>query len=196
MATKNEKKDAAPTDLAPAPGALVPTSEDISNLSRLFAEGFAEEKTVSVGNPEDGKMLVFFGELLGPAGTVLAKKPGGKVDQETGEVEMSELPVFAFHPLNPQTFLPVKQATYSVIAPHQVNTACVKFGTLAKAKTEETGKPHRAQILMRWNGLKRTRSSNMMNDFSFLHRIVPVGMDAGQAGFKASGTGAPDEAQA
>jgi hypothetical protein len=190
MRGKDEKKTEAPPTTS-----LVPTTEDIADLTRLFAEGFAEEKTIGVGNPEDGKMPVFFGELLGPAGSVMVQKPGTKADPVTGEVEMNELPVFAFHPLNPVDFLPVKQATYSVIASHQINTACVKFATMAKAKADETGKPHRAQILMRWNGYKRTRMGNQMNDFSFLTRIVPVGVvGKGDAGFKASGTGAPEAA--
>lgn len=191
MATKRDDKE---TDRA-ATTALAPTTQDIADLTRLFAEGFSEEKTVGVGDPALGKLQVFFGELLGPAGSVIVEAPGAKPDPETGEVKMHELPVFAFHPLDPRTFQPIKQATYSVICSHDLNATFIKFGTLAKARSEETGRPHRAQILIRWNGLQRTRKGNMRNDYSYLNRIVPVGLGASAEGFRASGTGAaPDEA--
>lgn len=180
MASKNTE-----TSLVKAVGAtgiLLP--EDVGELSRLFAEGFEQDKTILLGDPKDNKVPVFFGELLGDAGPVMVTTPGGVPDPKTGEVPMSQLETYIFNPLHWETFTPFRQATYTVICSYAPARQCRKLLALAKAKSEETGKVIRAHMLMRYDGTVKTRKGNQLNDFSFLHKFVAVGeAPAGPGGF-------------
>lgn len=172
------------------------SQDDVAAIDKFFEAGFEEDKTIVMGKPEDNKIPVFFGELLGPGGTILVETPGGKPNLETGEVPMSELQTYIFNPINPGDMKPFRQSTYTVICSHAPAAQCKKLLTLAKAKSEEQGgKPVRVQMLMRYNGTVKTRRGNQLNDFSFLHRFINVGESPSPSeGFKASGTGAPVEA--
>jgi hypothetical protein len=149
-----------------APGNLTP--DRIPGLEALFEGGFAQEETFSIGDPNSTgkKVPVYFGQLIGPGGTILVERPGSKPDPVTGEVQMSELPTYLFNPLDPTTFAPFKQKVDTIICSHQVASACKKYGTLA---ADVGGK---AQILFRWNGKVETRKGNQMNDISTIFRVV------------------------
>lgn len=184
-------KKAEVTDLVPtAPSLLAP--EDVRELSQFFEAGFEEDKTILVGNPQDNKIPVFFGELLGSGGQVLVETPGSKADPVTGEVPTSALNSYIFNPIEPRTMTPWRKSTYTVIAPHQIDRQCTKLLTLAKAKEEESGKKYRVQLLIRYNGTIKTRKGNQLNDFSFLHRFIELAAPepAPREGFEKSGTGA------
>ncbi len=157
----------ADNELVPvAPGTLTP--DRIPTIENLFREGFAQEETFSIGDPNSNgkKVPIYFGQLIGPGGSIQVERPGSKPDPVTGEVQMSDLPTYLFNPLDPVTFQPFKQKVDTIICSHQVNGACVKYGTLAK---DAGGK---AQILFRWNGKVETRKGNQMNDVQTIFRIV------------------------
>jgi hypothetical protein len=164
--------------------------EDISSIAKFFDAGFEEDKTIVLGKADENKIPIFFGELLGPGGTIRVETPGGKADATTGEVPMSELQTFIFNPLDPKTMTPFRQSTYTVICSHAPAQQCRKLLTLAKAKSEENGgKPVRVQLLIKYNGTIKTRRGNQLNDFGFLHRFIVMGEQPGASdGFKASGT--------
>lgn len=180
------------TSLVPggAPSLLAP--EDVRDLAAFFAEGFQEDKTIVVGDPMDNKVPVFFGELLGFGGTIQVETPGGKPNESTGEVPMSDLETYLFNPIDPNKMVPFRQSTYTVICSYAPARECRKLLTLAKAKGEELGKPVRVQLLLRYNGTLKTRKGNQLNDFSFLHRFIPVDQaePAPREAWKATGTGA------
>ncbi len=160
---KKESNELVPV----APGNLTP--DRVPTIENLFQEGFAQEETFSIGDPSgrgSKKVPIYFGQLIGPGGSIQVERPGGKVNEQTGEVEMSDLPTYLFNPLDPVTFQPFKQKVDTIICSHQVAGACVKYGTLAK---DAGGK---AQILFRWNGKVETRKGNQMNDISTIFRIV------------------------
>lgn len=169
-------------------GILAP--EDITSIAKFFDAGFEEDKTIVLGRPDENKIPIFFGELLGPGGSIEVETPGGKPDPDTGEVPMSSLPTYIFNPLDPKTMTPFRQSTYTVICSHAPARQCQKLLTLAKAKSEEHGgKPVRVQLLMKYNGTIKTRRGNQLNDFGFLHRFIVMGENPGASdGFKASGT--------
>lgn len=180
---KKDEKALVPT----TPGFLAP--EDVRDLQQFFAEGFEQDKTILVGDPADNKIPVFFGELLGSGGAVQVETPGGKPNPTTGEVPMSDLETYIFNPLNAATMTPFRQSTYTLICSYQPARQCRKLLTLAKARSEESGKPVRVQLLIRWNGTLKTRKGNQLNDFDFLHRFVEVGQAT--PGWENSKTGEP-----
>lgn len=172
MSKKNGTETTALTKNAP--GFIMP--DDVAALQgAMFGEGFAEEKTFGIGDPANasGKVPLYLGELVGDGGTIAVQAIGGKPDPVTGEVPMSEMPVFMFHPVDPTTLKAFTARIDNVIASHQVAAACRKYHTLAQAQGG------RAQLFIRWNGMKRTRTGNQMNDISVMFRVVkPYTADA------------------
>lgn len=146
--------------------AIVPGTQTDALVATMMGEGFAEEKTFWIGDPADNKVAVYFGEMIGPGGAVLVEPPGAKPDLTTGEIKMSEIPVYLFHPLDPTTFQPFKSRVDSVLCSAVVAQACTKYHTLAQAQKGT------AQILFRWNGTIKTRKGNQLNDVSIVHRIL------------------------
>jgi hypothetical protein len=148
-----------------APSSITPDMAG-ALANKLLGEGFAEEKTFWIGNPVDGKVPIYFGELIGPGGSVMVEPPGAKADPVTGEVPMTEIPVYVFNPLDPTTFAPFKARVDTVLCSHAVAQACAKYDTLAKAAGGT------AQILFRWNGVTKTRKGNQLNDVSVIGRVL------------------------
>jgi len=157
---------ATPTALTKASQNLVITDADALQSAMMATQNFAEERTFWIGDPADNKVSVYFGELIGPAGSVLVEPPGAKPDPTTGEIKMSEIPAYLFNPLDPTTFEPFRQRVDTVLCSSMVAAACAKYDTLAKSQGGV------AQILFRWNGTVKTRKGNQLNDVSVIHRIL------------------------
>lgn len=161
------KDDQTPTTAIATQPNLSIMPADMESLARtLIAEDFAEERTFGIGDPQKGKTPIYLGELIGPGGSVMVEPPGAKPDPTTGEVKMSELPVWLFHPIDASTMKPFTQRVDSIICSHAVNNICAKYHTLAQAQQGV------AQILLRWNGTIQTRKGNQLNDVQSMHRIV------------------------
>ncbi len=166
MAPNDKKPTSALATTAAQAGFLAP--EDISNIQRFIDGGFAEEKSFWIGDPADGKIPVYFGQLVGRGEDIHMEKMGAKLDPVTGEVPMQAIPTYNFHPLNPTTFEPVTSRLDTIICASMVGTACAKFSKIAADKGGT------AQILFRWNGRRKTRKGFNMNDVDTLYRVVNV----------------------
>lgn len=170
MKTRDDVNTPADALTTLADGSIPPSTigPDIATqlATKLLGEGFAEEKTFWIGNPADGKIAIYFGELVGAGGSVMVEPPGAKADPTTGEIPMTEIPAYVFHPLNPTTFEPFKARVDTVLCNHAVAQACAKYDTLAKAAGGV------AQILFRWNGYAKTRKGNQLNDVSVIGRVL------------------------
>lgn len=172
--------------------ALVPTNvgqlgmSDIPTLDALFEQGFAQEETLSIGDPTAAggkKVPIYFGELIGAGAVIRVETMGGKADPVTGEIPMSDLPTYLFNPLNAETFQPERKKLDTIICFHQLSSACEKYLALAKLLGG------RAHLLIRWNGKVQTRKGNQMNDISVVYRIVDANgrvLGGGTAGSGAS----------
>ena len=157
---KNESKSLA---VVAQSAGLQPS--DIANLQKFVQSGFLEEKSFWVGNPEDGKVGIYFGEILGEGEPILLEQMGGKPDAN-GVIPTNEVPCFLCHPLDPTTFLPLEARTDNVIANAAVASACKRYLKLARDKGA------RAQVLMRWEGMGKTRKGNPFNQISTMFRLV------------------------
>jgi hypothetical protein len=149
---------------------LATVDEVQATIAQLFSDGFQEEKTISLGDPESGKVGIYFGELLAEGEPVTVDRIGGKADPQTGVVPVDYLRTFVFNPLNPRTLEPIGNIVHTVISSHQVASICAR----SLKRAQEAG--GRAQILLRWNGKVSTRKGNQMNDFSSIVRIVVDGV--------------------
>jgi len=167
---KRTNEETALATRTPAPGFIMP--DDAAALqANMFSEGFAEEKTFGIGDPSTaGKVPIYLGELIGEGGSVQVEQMGGKPDPVTGEVPMSNLPVFMFNPVDPTTLRAFTARIDNVIASHQVASACRKYHTIAQAAGG------RAQLFIRWNGKVTTRRNHQMNDISVMFRVVKPGI--------------------
>lgn len=168
---KNEKtQETALTTKNTADGVIVAPG-DVAALREVMRDaGFADERTIVIGDPSqpgnEKRWPIYFGELLGPGGSLMVQTPGGKPDPTTGEVPMSELPIFLFNPINPDTLEPIRSCVDSIIASHAVANHCMKHHTLAQAQGGV------AQLFLQFNGKVQTRRGNMLNDVSCSSRIV------------------------
>ncbi len=149
--------------------ALAAASDFAMNLDHFFEQGFSEEKTISLGDPDSGKHPFYFGELIGEGEPVSVERQGGKADPNTGVIPVDYLRTYVFNPLDPRTFTAYGKVTHRVICSHQAATICA--GALKRAEKEGG----RAQVLFRWNGKIKTRKGNFMNDFSSMVRIMKDG---------------------
>lgn len=178
---KNESKDLTAPVSAPSVG-LAPS--DVANLSRFLDSGFSEEKAFWIGDPADGKVGIYFGELVGEGEPVMLEQMGGKPDPSTGEVPMQAIPCFLFHPLDPMSFQPQVRRTDNVICSAAVAAACRRYKRVA----DKLGGT--AQLLIRWNGKGRSKRSGFeFNQIDIMFRIVgPNGaiVEAGSLGGAAS----------
>jgi len=158
---------------------ILPGAEADALASKLIQSGFAEERTFWIGNPADKKQPVYFGRLIGEGGVQFIEKMGAAPDKETGEVPMSEIPTYLFHPLDPVSFNPIVNRMDTVLCSAMVAQACKKYKTLADASGGF------ADILFRWNGKIETRKGRQLNDISVIHRIVDADgkvVTSGQSG--------------
>jgi hypothetical protein len=163
---KNEKTEIPSRALAPniMPGDVQALAE------RMLSDGYAEEKTFSIGDPTgpgSKKVPVYWGELIGEGGTVEVDAPGGEVDPATGKVKKSLLAVYLFNPIHPESGEPVRQRIDNIIATSQVAAACKKYGALAALQKGN------ARLFFRWNGKTTTRKGNQMNDYDVIFKVAP-----------------------
>lgn len=161
---KTRDNDVTPNALVKSPNLAITDADALQ--AAMMGQDFAEERTFWIGDPADNKVPVYFGELVGSAGSVLVEPPGAKPDPVTGEIKMSEIPAYLFNPLDPTTFEPFRQRVDTVLCSSMVAQACAKYHTLAQAQGGT------AQILFRWNGTVKTRKGNQLNDVSVIHRIL------------------------
>jgi len=149
------------------PGILMPADAESLKTS-MFGEAsdFATEKTFWIGDPAQGKVPFYFGELIGQAADVAVEAPGSKPDPTTGEIKMNMIPAWMFYPANPKTLVPFKRRIDTILCSHQVHAACVKYAALAK----EAG--GRAQLFLQWDGKSQTRKGNQMNNITVMYRFA------------------------
>lgn len=152
------------TALAVNPNGLTPA--EVADLQRFVSSGFSEEKSFWIGDPADGKVGAYFGEIIGEGEPVYLERMGAKPDETTGEVPMQAIPCYLFHPLNPQSFQPLATRTDNVICNAAVAAACKRYLNLAKAKGA------RAQVLMRWAGKGKSRKGFQFNQIETMFRLV------------------------
>jgi hypothetical protein len=162
----DNKKSTALATTSASLGILAP--EEISNIQRFIDSGFAEEKAFWIGDAKDGRVPVYFGQLVGKGEPIYLEKMGGTPNAQTGEIPTQEIPTYNFNPLDPNTFQPFTKRLDTIICNAMVANACAKYMKVAADKGGV------AQILFRWNGKRPTRKGFQMNDVDTLFRIVDV----------------------
>lgn len=93
----------------------------------FFKLGFSEEKTIKIGDPENGSVEKYIGELVGPGVDIELSE----TDSETGELK--SVPTWIFHPLHTATMQVNTSITHRVIAPFQLNAAFTRMHAHAQA---------------------------------------------------------------
>lgn len=92
----------------------------------FFDLGFAEQKTIKIGDPEHNGIPAYIGELIGQG-------PDVEIDSvETGEI--SHMRSFLFHPLDTETMIVNRQISHRVVCSYQLNEA---FSRILKRSIDE-----------------------------------------------------------
>ncbi len=111
--------------------------------------------TVLCGDPSDGKLPAYIGEMIGPGrGIEIA-------DAKTGEIRM--LPTWTFHPVLKDGV--VRNVTHVIPSSHQLNA---DFGRIYdRCKAEGL----KATVGVRYLGKERTRKGMQVNNYQVFERF-------------------------
>jgi len=145
--------------------ALVNTSEgEIANFDDLFTQGFAEVRTLKIGDPSiGGNIPAYVGLLLGETEGVPVEAP----DSTKEAPKFNTLRVFLFNPVDTKTLQPNETITHKLITPHKLATELTRM-------LGEAAKKEKACIAgAMWLGkvpVKGGRQS--MNDFRIFEKYV------------------------
>ncbi len=156
-------KNTSRTDLIPSANtngedtrALMADQLDETFASFLSSPDVALVDTILCGDPQDGKLPAYIGELIGPGRGIEIS------DIKTGEVSI--LPTWAFHPMLKDGI--VKNVTHVIPSPYQLNA---DFGRIYdRCKTEGLT----ATVGIRYIGKERTRKGNQANRYQVFERFA------------------------
>lgn len=130
----------------------------------FFALGFSEQRMVKIGDPQNGGIGAYLGEILGPGPDIEVATPGGV----EGEVGMMH--TWLLRPLNVQTLQPNQQASDQVITPYSLNQAFERIYKQAQATNM------RAISGAVWQGKAPIQGGRrMVNKYRVFERYVAVG---------------------
>src|SRR5260221_49387 len=116
MAKKNPTDDAEETGLTTAVttvGALLP-----ADFEALMGDGFASIDTVLLGDPQDSKMPMYAGRMIGPGEPVLI-----------GDDANHLTPTWAFHPVTRKDGVVgfAENVTHIIPASYMIHAACARI---------------------------------------------------------------------
>lgn len=140
-------------------GLAIPESPStaVSIESLVGSQGFIEDVTIKVGNPADGCIPTFVGQLIGAS---------ADVELNDGEGTM---PVWSFHPL-----IADGKGAISVDKNRVVNVICSAMldsaYKRAAAMSQATGK--KIQVGAVYTGIGKNRTGQPLNQFRTASRLV------------------------
>ncbi len=156
-------KNSSRTDLVPSANtngedtrALMAEHLDETFSTFLQSPDVALVDTILCGDPSDGKLPAYIGELIGPGRSIEI------ADIKTGEIR--QLPTWTFHPMLKDGV--VRNVTHVIPSSHQLNA---DFGRIYdRCKTEGLV----ATIGVRYMGKERTRKGNQVNNYQVFERFA------------------------
>ena len=144
---------------------LVKTDDgEIANIDDLFTTGFAEVRTLKVGDPSiGGNIPAYVGLLLGEGPPVPVEAP-----ESTKEApKYNELRTFLFHPVNSKTLEPNEQVKHRVITSSKLAQELTRI--LGEAARAEKG----AIAGFMWTGKIPVKGGKQqMNDFRIFEKYI------------------------
>lgn len=148
-------------------GELVTTGDGVltagTTMADIVALGFSESATIKISDPQDGGVLAYAGELIGPG-------PDIELNDKASGQEGATIPTWLFHPLNikdPRNPKVVRNITHKVICPAALDGICKGLQSIAQANPTK-----RVQASMMWDGKGKNRLGQPLNKFRSAHRMV------------------------
>jgi len=135
--------------------------QGIVDFSILHNLGFSEEKTIKIGDPENGGVQAYIGLLVGPAPDIQVQQPG----QPPGVMKC-----WAMHPLNMTTLEPNRQTVHRVICAYSLNESFTRMYMHASEKglTVIAG--------AQWLGKRSIQAGRkQMNEYQIFERYLGYG---------------------
>lgn len=156
--TEDDDKESTALTEAGESGMSVPGSFLPADFEKLIGDGFASIDTVMLGDPEDGKLPFYLGELIGPG--------------EPIQINDSEnvMPTWAFHPVTrtPSGAIGVaKNVTQIIPASYTVNAACARIWKECESKQLT------AMVGTIYQGQGKTKKGRALNQFRVFEKYSP-----------------------
>ena len=130
----------------------------------FFALGFSEQRIVKIGDPQNGGIGAYIGEILGPGPDIEVATPGG-VEGEVGVMH-----TWLLRPLNVSTLQPNQQASDQVITPYSLNQA---FERIFKYAQDQKKRAISGAV---WQGKTPIQGGRrMVNKYRVFERYVDPG---------------------
>lgn len=130
----------------------------------FYALGFSEQRIVKIGDPANGGIGAYIGELMGPGPDVQVAVPGA------AEGEVGFMKSWLVRPLNVKTLQPNAQISDQVICPYSLNQAFERIFQTA----ERIGK--RAVAGAAWDGKVSIQAGRrMVNKYRIFERYLDKG---------------------
>jgi hypothetical protein len=151
--TKMAKSSEKELMVSPA-GAIVP--QGIDQFASFAAEGFVEDATIKLGDPDKGNIGLYAGELLGP---------GADIELDEG----GSMPTWLFHPLTRDAkgeIVPQENVIHNVISSAQVDQAC------KNAMARKQVKNCRIWVAVSFSHRGENRRGLPMNHFKFAAKEI------------------------
>jgi hypothetical protein len=133
------------------PGSWLPGEAD----ELISAEGFSIIDTLMIGDPTDGKVAAYCGEMVGPGEPVMVETPDGKENT---------LPTWIFKPVTKTGV--AANVTHVIPASHQVHAACAR---IYKHSTDNNLK---AQVIISFLGRTKTAKGRSLNQFRVAEKYL------------------------
>jgi len=129
----------------------------------FYALGFAEQRIIKIGDPANGGIGAYIGEIMGPGPDIQVAVPGG----EEGEVGVMKS--WLLRPLNIKTLQPNSQISDQVITPYSLNQAFERIFSTAQRDAK------RAISGAVWEGKAAIQGGRrMVNKYRIFERYLDV----------------------
>lgn len=134
--------------------ALIKKAESV--IAKLAEQGFQANVTVKIGDPDEGGVVAYFGQLIGP-GPIMEADSMDKAKAAAGIKSL--IPTWLAHPLDSSTMTPDTGTVARIIAPAKLHTILSTLWEQTKTHPDSVG-----QFMVRWGGLVKVKNG-FMNDY-------------------------------
>jgi len=136
--------------------ALVSGGAMPGDVSNLFDQGFVETRVVKLGDPNNGGVGAYIGQIV---------SEGEPIETETPDGKSGLLPTWFAHPWDIKTNTVIEEVTHVLITPAQLHVTLKRLVRLAPEKSNIV-------VGVKWLGKVQTRKGRQLNDFQILHKFL------------------------